>query len=344
MAKRKVHHSTFDDSSKVKKHVAVDPHQSSNRLPSSEGDLVSDGVSSDGTHTDSSSSLNDPSQNELSDVEVSFECFNMAHGDFHAIKHFLNSSFAQGILPEKSLKSLPIDTHLLTQAVVDICGEYVGTTAKSSESEDPLAFITLLPLNLPDEVSIDAHTVQPMLDTLNSILKESVRSSATLSKGDQNKIISSLEDAKNTALVFHERYLNLPAEMAAPLYQQLIDDLPAAKEESAAFDPANLLIMCPIYHELEDVSANASTDVPTKKNGKPSAANKVAYQYYYGECELLENEASAWWNFRIDSPHTSSDSRCTFSDRGIEVARRMFLMPMVSFRRFVRQIQSLIQQ
>lgn len=309
----------------------------------------------DGSHSSSPESECD------SDVDITFTCYNMDKKDFHTVKQFLQTSFGTGIIPlrggEGSLRR--IDTQRLAEIIVDLLGEYVGTTAKSAEEDDPLAIVTMIPLRLEGRLEGATEEMQSQLDELADTLLNTIRQAGpSLSKKERAKLLSALENYEKVALVLLERFMNLPAEMAAPLYQQLLDDLPAATEESFAFAPEYVLVLAPIYREVV-----SSLDWQGEDKGKPTkgkarkrismpveasmnddtaaCVNPDEYQYYYGECELLNNEAIAWWDFKIKSPHETADSRRAFGDRGVDAARRVFLLPMTAFRSFVKQCQSL---
>ncbi len=298
----------------------------------------------------------------------------MAKDDFHAVKQFLIMSFGSGIIPQRSSRSLPVDVNALSTGIVDLCGEYVGTTAKPSEREDPLAFVTLLPCKIRGRLSGDTEDVQRSLDALMDHLGETIRAAGNLSKKQRSEILASLQDPsklEEVALVLHERYMNLPAEMAAPLYQQLLDDLPAAKDESAVFSPKQILMITPIYREVSSHldAQTAHDDDPDHRDdygskdiqaGKQPASKRTKaiakdhqpeashpndpsdYQYYYGEAEMLEHRAEMWWDFSTTSPHETTDSRRAFGERGIDAARRAFLLSFDAFCAFVKDCQTLL--
>lgn len=298
---------------------------------------------------DSSSLSEDLGSNEgqaESDAELSFACYNMDKRDFHSIKQFLQNSFGGGLIPCGKSQLCRVDTQGLAEVIVDVLGEYVGTTAKNAEDDDPLAFTTILPMNLDNNLeNVKEHHID-VLKELICTLRHTARSSKNLSKKDLISV-NTILDEKRVALVMHERFMNLPAEVAAPLYQQLIDDLPAAIEENPLlFDPEYVLVLMPIFRELA-----CQLDRPLEKkdlveaqddNDEEVEHSSNDYQYYYGECELLQNEAELYWDCRTRTFHETSDSRRAFGDHGVDPARRIFLLKMDSFRSFITQCQSIL--
>ena len=332
-----------------KRSLAVAERAKSRRYKEEESEHSYDSTSSADKNSSLSAedlSSDNEDQKTESDAELSFACYNMDKRDFHSIRQFLQNSFGGGLIPYGKSQLCRIDTQGLTEIIVDILSEYVGTTAKNTEDDDPLAFTAILPINLDDNLEgVKKYHIDVLKETI-STLRHTARSSKNLSK---QKLISfnAILDEKRVALVIHERFMNLPAEVAAPLYKQLIDDLPAAiEEEPHLFDTEYVLIPMPIFREMK-----SQLDCPLKDNNltkvqedddEGTEHSSGDYQYYYGECELLENEAELYWDCRIRTPHETSDSRRAFGDRGVDPARRIFLLKMNSFRSFVAQCQSIL--
>lgn len=338
------------------------------------GELVSDtastsSVGEEGSDYDSSSSSSDitngDSDNESSagsDVDLSFTGYNMDRRDYHAVQQFLLQIFGRGLENVRGGNSGAVECTQLTKAIVDGLSEYVGTTAKADETEDPLAFVTLIPLELPAVVRLedegDREQVRGCLASLRKMLAETARRSGL--KKEQILLIERalLQAPGRTALVLAERFMNLPVDLAAPLYRQLLDDLPAAAEEDAAFAPDTILLIAPIYRELPSIlDAEAISTAPEARRKRPrkSPADEeepadageppksiTDFSYYYAEDELLPEITTLHWDFRIKTPHETADSRRAFGDRGVDPARRVFVLTMEQLRTFVQQCQALI--
>lgn len=86
------------------------------------------------------------------EVSLSFEGFNMSPTDYHAIKNFLTNIFGRGLSAIKGGDLGAVDSTGLAKLIVDVLSEYVGTTAKDEEKEDPMAFVSLIPMHLHTEI------------------------------------------------------------------------------------------------------------------------------------------------------------------------------------------------
>lgn len=315
-------------------------------------DLVSSSGSSESEHSDVTSPDASSDSDDDKEVELSFESYNMDKKDFHAIKQFLLSTFGKGVEGVKGGECGRVDLSGLSRLITDIFSEYVGTTAKSGEEEDPLAFISFLPLESRDFHGEMKEEDIICIKNLVELLLETSRKAKVTDKKHRQLIETALTETENSALIIHERFMNLPAQVAAPLYRQLLDDLQPAVEESRAFDPKNYLILVPIYRELastidreliEDEAGPSNKGKRKKaKVHEDTLVSNEDYQYYYDECLLMEELSSAHWDFRIKTPHETADSRRAFGDRGVDPARRVFLLTGDAFKSFVEQCGTLI--
>jgi hypothetical protein len=278
-----------------------------------------------------------------SEVDLTFSSYNMDRADYHSVAQFLATTFGRGIKTSKGGECGTVDTTGLARIIVDVLGEYVGTTAKAAEEDGPLAFASLVPLALPDFATELREEGIACLKNVVEILRATARKSGSMNKKQLAAVEEALLDADRTALVLHERFMNLPAEVGAPLYKQLLDDLPDAGEESRCFKPETILLLVPVYRELESQLDQAASGKKSRRMENRPTQVPGDYEYYYAEDELLANISSIHWDFGIKTPHETPDSRRAFGDRGVDAARRVFLLTMAEFGEFVRQCQAFLE-
>jgi len=296
--------------------------------------------------------ISSSSDESISDIELGLELFNMSPKDYHAIKMLLAQALDGSMLAEKGGKLVSPDITSLTRFVTGPLAEYLGSTAKPSEGEgekgeeeDPVAMLSLVPLQWDASLGFDEKQMDISVDEIKKLaksmvllLKESARQSATLTKQQKKQVEVALES--RSALIFSERFMNLSAEIVPAMYQQLLDDLPAAIDESVIFDPEWIFLWMPLFNEVAETSSK------TKKRKKVEEEEKEVekgFEYYYAEGELAEAMAEAFWDIKISSARMP-DSRRAFGDRGIETARRVLLFSKNSFTSFVQQLPSFVSQ
>lgn len=305
-----------------------------------------DGQFSDGVSDSSSPDSNDSNGDESkSDVDLTFTSYNMDRLDYHAIIQFLMVTFGRGVEALRGGECGIVDTRMLGKIIVDLLGEYVGTTAKVTEEDGPLAFVSLIPFNLTGIEFEWKDEYETCLNNIAQILLTTARKSNSLDKKNLKSVEETLLNLEHCAMILQERFMNLPVEVGVPLYKQLVDDLPAAGEESSSFQPKNVLFIVPIYRELK---SELNQEVMGKKRPKATDMEEEdlkdasEYNYYYAEDELLANLTTKYWDFRIKTPHETSDSRRAFGDRGVDPARRVFLLTLEEFHEFSQQCQSFL--
>lgn len=252
--------------------------------------------------------------------------------DFHGVRTFLVQAFGQ-------LYSDVIDAGEIAKLITEDLSEDVGTTVKTDgQDSDPYGYATVIPLGFKGKG----------IEMLKSFVMK------TCPKDIQDKLKADLaKDA--TSMVFSDRFVNLPADVASPLFKQLLDDLKnAVKEDSKTFKTERVLISTPVYHEIassldidievegEDEDVEPKSKKRNKSESKRPSA-KGAVKYYYGEAEMLDDLCEYSWEFKVDKADRVSDSKRAFGDVGIEGGRKCFMLTLQSFTKFVNSIESYIE-
>jgi len=270
-------------------------------------------------------------------VEVDFELFNMDLSDFHAIRTFLTNAFGQRY-------TSVIDAGEIAKLITEDLSEDLGTTIKTEgEGADPYGYATLIPLGF--------QANRKGVDMLKAFfLKTCPTDKRSRLKTDLN--------TRGTSAVFMDRFVNLPAELASPLYRQLLDDVKNAVGDDAQFSTERVLISTPTYFEIEsDLNDNGIEMVeyegeegpkPGKKRAKKGMLakkpTKGECKYYYGESELLPGLCDYHWSYKVDQAERVSDSKRAFGDIGIESSRQVFALTWSQFTKFVGSIEQYIAE
>lgn len=252
-------------------------------------------------------------------MNVAFESFNMDLGDFHGIRTFLTQAFGQNF-------ASTIDAGSIAKLITEELSEDIGTCIKTDGPEsDPYGYATVVPLGHGGEAV--------------GMLKRFLAKSCT-APGESQRLAGDLEK-KGTSVVFMDRFVNLPADVAGPLYQQLLDDHKNAVKEEPGFRTERVILSTPTYIELESDIQEAQQ--PASKKSRKEAKAEAETKFYYGESELLGEMCEYSWDYRTDKPDRVADSKRAFGDLGIESGRRVFVLSWSSFIRFVGSIDAYIK-
>lgn len=263
----------------------------------------------------------DSESEDVSDIEVKFELYNMAETDYHSVKQYLANEFGT--------TEHGVDLVGLTTFICEDLADHVGTCIKTDgENSDPFGFLSGLSMSLMKTAQNGAFekTKSSLVSFLNKNL-EGFDAEAFLAA-----------DSKNVML-FQERLINVPVSIAAPLFQQFLDDWKrAVDEEPAHFGlPKQVLLLTPTYREIESQLDKELGLPSSSKSGFVSVEKGVCF--YYPEAEFLAQFAQQSWTFTVNTGHETSDSRRAFGDAGVEPARQAFLLTWDSFEKYVQLLQ-----
>lgn len=246
--------------------------------------------------------------------------------DFHAVRTFLVQAFGQRFTEV-------VDAGTIAKLITEDLSEDVGTTVKvDGEASDAYGYATLVPFGHPAD--------QKAISMLKALLLK------TCSSEQQTRLKADLE-RKGTSLVFMDRFVNLPADLASPLFKQLLDDVKNAVKEDPVFKTERVFISTPVYMEVQsDLKVEVEHESKKSKKGLKNKIDSAssAPKYYYEECELLDGLCDYHWTYKVDPENRVSDSKRAFGDLGIECSRRIFCLPWDQFCRFAASIEKYVSE
>lgn len=258
--------------------------------------------------------------------------------DFHGLKTLLRQLF--------DIDSALFDISALAELVLS--QPLVGTTVKVGTNEsDPYAFLTVLNVNLHRKSN-------PAVDTLAAYILEKSKPNEKLF-GELGRILGKEGGAEKggLGLILTERMVNMPVEVAPPMYKMLKEEVEWALEERELYDFEAFLVLSKTYTEVpcqldmgdkdgeqEDCDSEEGQAKPKAKkfrsrlrevSRKKTAGNSTSKEcfgrkqlgkevfYFHPEDSVIHQDAIAYTNFKYTkSPAPgSSDSKSTFSDFGI---------------------------
>ncbi|KAG5982887.1 Mss4p nuclear export [Claviceps pusilla] len=244
-------------------------------------------------------------------LDVEFEWFNFDPTiDFHGVKSLLRQLFDvdAGLFNMSALADL-----ILSQPTI-------GSTVKVDGKEYD-AFVMLTVLNT--FVHRDKEPIQEMV----KYLTEKAKTNASLAA-----IPDILNSDKHVGLVLSERLINIPTEIAPPLFSMLVDEIEAAVEDKEPYDFSHYLIVSKTYTEVE-----STLDVEQRK--KKKARDEATTFYFHMEDEVLHKHALAYGSFAYTKENESvSDSKRAFQEVGIKPTGHIILIEASRFKDAVKAI------
>lgn len=244
-------------------------------------------------------------------VDVEFEWFNFdAEIDFHGTKTLLR-------------QLLDVDASLFNMsALADLVLSQptIGSTIKvDGKANDAYALLTAL--------NTSVHRKHEAFGDLLKYLGEKAKTNPSLAP-----VAELLGSDKHVGLVFSERLINMPAELAPPLYSMLIDEVEAAVEDKEPYEFTHYLILSKVYQEFE-----SKLDVETQKRKKAKEDQSIFY--FHVEDEVLQKHATAYGCFNYTKESEAvSDSKRAFQEMGIKSQGHLILIEASKFKGAVEAI------
>ncbi|KAI0520824.1 putative actin cytoskeleton organization and vesicular protein [Xylaria bambusicola] len=243
-------------------------------------------------------------------VNVDFEWFNFNEKvDFHGMKNLIRQLF-------------DVDATLFdVSALVDLIlsQSTIGSTVKTDgEESDPFAFVTAL--------NIQEHRQKQPIAQLIEYLSEKAKATESLAP-----IPELLASGKHVGLVLSERVINMPSDVAPPLYSMLMEEIQDAVDDKEPYEFTHYLIVSKTYHEIESTLAEERK----KKKGRQDAT----LFYFHEEDEVLQKHAIAYGSYPFTKmDDTVADSKRAFQEMGVMPMGSMILIEASKFAGAVKAV------
>ncbi|RKF55294.1 Protein BCP1 [Erysiphe neolycopersici] len=260
------------------------------------------------------------SDDEMDIVNVEFEWFNFKPEiDFHGVKNLLRQLFD---VDAKLFNLSSLTDLILSQPTI-------GSTVKvEGEEADPYAIITIL--------NLYEHRESPVIRDIIQYFLEKSKSISNLAP-----LALHLKNLSPIGLILSERLINVPAEVSAPLYNTLLDEIEAAVEDKEPYNFTHYLIFSKIYYEIE--SALDKEDAPKVKKNKAGNSKREIF-YFHAEDEVLLKQALAFGTFDYtnDQGDGMADSKRAFSEMGIKSQGALIFIEANKFGDTIKAVNNLV--
>ncbi|KAM3913649.1 BRCA2 and CDKN1A-interacting protein isoform 2-T2 [Leptodactylus fuscus] len=245
------------------------------------------------------------------EVNVDFEAHTMSDGDHDGIK--------------KLLKQLFLKAHVNTTELADLLIQqnHIGSVIRQAESMEEMdddgdedydhvfGFISLL--NLTERKGT------PCVEQIKELILSQCEKTCEQSTVEQlDKILN--DNSKPVGLLLSERFINVPAQIALPMYQQLQKELADAQRTNKPCGK------CYYYLLLSKTFTEAA-----KKSGGPGSQAKEELMFANAEEEFLYENAVLKFNYSVqDECDSQLGGKWSFDDVPMKPLRTVMLVPTAS--------------
>jgi len=249
-------------------------------------------------------------------VNVDFEWFNFdPEIDFQGVKTLLRQLF--------DVDAPLFDISGLADLILS--QNTIGSAVKvDGKSNDAYAFLTAL--------NLYEHREKPAIGSLIQYISEKANTSESLSA-----IPTILSAGKHVGLVLAERLVNMPSEIAPPMYSMLVDEIEAAVEDKEPYEFSHYLIISKTYHEVQ-----SSLDDSERKRKK--AKDETPLFYFHPEDEILQKHAAAYGTYPYTKDDEAvADSKRAFQEMGVKSQGSMILIEAAEFEGAVKAVNDYLR-
>ncbi|KAH6592801.1 hypothetical protein BASA50_007852 [Batrachochytrium salamandrivorans] len=260
-----------------------------------EEDIIND--KNDEKDKDNEEEEDEDDEEEKETIDVDFDFSDPKSIDFHGIKTLLRQTF--GDEAEK------VDLSSFADLIIE--QRSVGSTVKADGGLDPYALLTVINMTHHSELSC----VQLLKEYL---LVKSKKVSETHTK------LQTLLSSKNAhiGMVFNERLINMPPQLALPMFKMLAEELEWAQEEEKPFKFQHLVFIAKVYREVESTVDEelAAQNGDTDQSGSAASGSKSVLKkkkkrnqvesplfYFQPEDELIQKYAELTIDYTLPQKH-----------------------------------------
>ncbi|KAI4486937.1 hypothetical protein M0802_012194 [Mischocyttarus mexicanus] len=268
-------------------------------------------------------------KNSGMEIQVDFEGRNPQDPDYHGIKTLLQQLFLKA----------HVDLSTLTELIVS--QNYIGSVVKQSddceeseeEEEDTDTFdvfgITTV-INISDKQNL--LCIKQLRDLLIELSSEHATDAA------YTMIKHVLEnDSQPIGLLINERFINIPAQISVPLFENLISEMKRATSKKMPFDFSYYILICKLY-KMEDKRIGKKS-----KNKKKDNNEMPTIVWSNPEEEIFADNATISFEFSVEKETDSGLSGAwTETDDEMKPFRRVLLIEASKLQSIINTVKNQI--
>ncbi|CAH6722817.1 protein Bcp1p [[Candida] jaroonii] len=243
-------------------------------------------------------------------VDVDFEFFDLNPDiDFLATKNLLRQLFGDDA---NNFNISGIADLFLTE-------NSIGTTIKTDGKEsDPYALLSVININEQK----DKAPMKTLLDYIFEKTSKSIEFNMML-----KKLINTIKTTKDSSklpkvgLIISERVVNMPVEVAPPMYKMLLEEMEKSEENHEKYEFDYFLIISKVYKLV-----GSTLDDEDKKSKKKKSENFIEMDYFHYEDMIFEENSMYHGYFDYTNVNQVTDSRRVFTEYGIDPKLSLMLL------------------
>ena len=145
---------------------------------------------------------------------------------------------------------------------------------------------------------------------------------------------------KQVGLVLSERLINMPSEIAPPMYGMLVDEIEAAVEDGEPYQFTHYLVLSKTYLETESALGGGDDEEEGGGRRRKKGRQEPSVFYFHPEDEVLHRHALAHGSYPFTRADDAvADSKRAFQEMGVLPHGHMILIEAARFPDAVKAVQ-----
>lgn len=289
--------------SSAKKRAVVEDEEMEDEMAGDDGEEDEDDEDSDISEDDDSEEDEDLDE----EVNVEFEAHTMSDGDHDGIKKLLKQLFLKAHVNIAELTDLLVQQNHIGSVIK----QAEGTEDSDDDVEEDHVFGFISLLNLTERKGT------PCAEQVKELILSQCEKSCDQSTVEQlDKVLN--DNSKPVGLLLSERFINVPAQIALPMHQQLQKELAEAQRTNKPCGKC--------YYYLIISKTFMEPDKKSIKGG--GSQGKEEIMYANAEDEFFFEKATLKFNYSV---HEECDSQLggkwSFDDVPMKPLRTVMLVP-----------------
>ncbi|XP_031549608.1 protein BCCIP homolog [Actinia tenebrosa] len=292
----------------------------------------------------SEESASDENFDEDMEIPVEFEAFPPAECDFRAMRNLLKQLFLKDSIDLSELANLIISQEKIG-SIIKVVEEDETEEEKEKKEDGPstskgeeeeyeeeiLGLITILDLVQYQE--------KKCIQQIKQLLLHKCKSSAD--PETQTKFKDILDSNKRVGLLFSERFINIPPQIALPLYQALRAELEEQHKKDKGGTLKYLLVLSKSYKEKQTGQSKKSKG---KKAAKLQEKKNQDLNFSNVEDEILNKESTIKFSYpvKVDEEEILLGGNWSFDDTLLEPYRTVMIIPYDRMSTIIEQMEQLL--
>lgn len=186
-------------------------------------------------------------------------------------------------------------------------------------------------------LNLHEHRAKPEIADLTKYVAEKAGTNEALAPAVPPLLADG--SSAQVGLVLSERLINMPTEIAPPMYRMLTEEIAEAVEDEEPYEFSHYLVLSKTYREV-----SPEAELQTERKGKKQKGDTASIWYFHPEDEVLAKHAVAHGAYAYSHENEGSEqSKRAFQEMGIKSQGYMILIEASKWKSAVEAVEQYLK-